>query len=40
MTTAGNAVWRLAFQETKAVVLLQREGKTVMEVLDFDALES
>jgi len=37
LTSAGNAVWRLAFNDTKAVILLQREGKTIMEVLDFEA---
>jgi len=35
LTRPCDAVWRVAFKEDKCVILCQRGGKTVLEVLSF-----
>jgi F-box and WD-40 domain protein CDC4 len=35
LSRTGDAVWRVAFRDDQCVVLLQREGKTVLEVISF-----
>lgn len=39
LTRPCDAVWRVAFKEDKCVILCQRGGKTVLEVLNFRAGE-
>lgn len=35
LSKPGDAVWRVAFRDDRCVVLCQRGGKTVLEVLSF-----
>jgi F-box and WD-40 domain protein CDC4 len=35
LSKAGEAVWRVAFRDDQCAILLQRQGKTILEVITF-----